>query len=569
MTAPANTFTRHAERLWTLGLALAAVAYVITVVCLTDQRFAANDNLTILDFIRHGYQVPFNGVLYTGLLHFAYEAFPSLPWYALSLYACHALSLFLWLTLLKRVFRPGWVAGILMLALLGCYADFLVLLDFTSTSVMLCMAGICGALVETGAPQPSRWRVFCFGLVFMAGVMVRVDGGTGALAFGLPFAIWVALTRLKSGLFRTENLRLALLTLLFLAPALGNLAGDAAWRQATLTPQQAQYDEFNAPRGEIHRVTNQERYALMRDKPLLGKLHWNQQQMGYFLNWYYLDERVYTTDALETIVQDMPYLSFSLHGFMYTALDQAWPLKPQTLLLLACLPLLLVGVWRAPWPNIVGLAWPGYPLILIAFMLMRFTFLERVSVPYETACGFTGLILAGLMVPMDRRPGRRMELAAVLAVCAAMLVCAWQLGRTAVRQEHHSGALHQALEQKLQTLNQGYAGSIVLIQAGPGLLMESSDPLHIVWPEFKPIDLGWSIYSPRFYEQIGALGIQHGYQLMDAFVDRPGAYLLGTQGWCENLLYFTSAQDKSSIRAVPVTSFGDGTTLCRLEGVKR
>lgn len=595
MTTPTNTLSPGNTRYWTLGLALAAVGYISAVICLADLNFGANDNLTILDFIQHGYPVPYNGIFYTGLLHLAYRAAPSIPWYPVSLYAFHALSLFLWLTLVRRVFNPWWLACFFMLAIFACYAEFLLLMDYTSASVMLCMSTLCAALVECVAPQPSRWRMFGFGLVFMLGVMTRIEGGLGALAFGLPFAIWTLSTRLrpcfdkhqdakpaflpyslllphirpKPDLLRTECIKVVFLAAVFFAPVLGNLALDATWRQVTLTPQEAQYDKFNALRGEILRVTNDERYDIMQDKALLKEIHWDQEEMGYLLNWYFPDERIYTVDALKAIVRDKPYHSFSPNDLIHASLDRASSTEPQNLLLLACLPLLLLGLWRNPWPNVIGLGWLIYSSILVGFMVTRFTFLDRVSFPYEIASSLVSLILAGLMVSMHRGPGRRMELAAGLMAGALLLFPCRQLASESLQIEQHSGAARKVLLAKLQTLNQDYANSVIVIQEGPGLLMEWSNPLHMVWPEFKPINLGWSIFSPRFYEQISALGIQHAYQLVDALVDRPDAYLLGTEGWCQNMLFFSSASDKHSIRVVPKTNFGDGTSLCRLETVKK
>ena len=597
MASLANILIRHKDRFSTFGLVLISVAYVVFGAWSTSPRFGANDNLAILDFLIHGHTVPYCGVLFTGLLHFAYQVLPSVPWYALSLYSLHALSVFLWLVLLRRVFKPWWATIGVMLVFLTYYIQFLALLDYTSTSVMLCMSSLCFAMVEVVQNRAAGWRFALLGVVFTLGVMVRTDGGLGAVAFALPMVVFVVLLRLRERVsqnhtgdggaqahpmgvftallrfriapFKTEALHLAFIALVFFAPVMADMAVDAGYRQLTLTPQEAQYEEFNYFRSQIHRVTNQERYALMRDQPLLKAISWNQKEMGYFLNWYFLDERVYNTEAVRMIAENLPAQPFTLSELGNAFLQRISQQKPVFLLLIFSLPLLLLGSLQKPWPNIIGLSWPVYCLGLIAFMGTRFTFLERVSVPFETAFGFSSLILAAMMIDMQQRFDGRIRMGALLITLGIMLACAAPLAQKSANYAQQNTVFRARLNAKLQQLNDGFSGRVVLVQAGPGLLMESSDPLDITWPSFHPIDLGWSIYSPRYYEQIGALGIQHSYQLVDALIARPDAYLLGTKGWCENLLYFATDSAKRDIQVVAIKTFDDGTGLYRYQETKR
>lgn len=596
MVSQANILIRHKERSWTLGLALASIAYVILGICLTAPRFAANDNLMILDFLIHGYPVPYCGILFTSLLHLAYQALPSVPWYALSLYSLHALSVFIWLKLLRKAFKPWWLALALMAALLIYYIQYLALLDYTSTSIMLCMSSLCYAMVEALGNTLTPWRSAALGLVFMLGMLVRTYGAVGALAFAiptvmvivflrireyaslkpahdahthlLPMAVFASLMRFQWKPIRTEALRLALIAFMFFAPALTDLAVDTAYRQLTLTPQEARYDEFNAYRSRIHSVNNQERFALMRDRPLLQAIHWNQTDMGHFLNWSYLDERVYTTEAVRTIAENLPPQQISLSDVAMNALQSVSKLDPLFLLLIAPLPLLLLSAWRRPWPDIISLSWPMYCLMLIEFMSMHFTFLDRVSLPFEAAFGFSNLILAGLITDTYRPSGDRIHVGALIVVFFIVLMGLSGLTNKLLHYRQSNLTNHARLDSKLQVLNDSYAGSVVLLQAGPGLLMERSNPFDITWPRFQVIDLGWSTYSPRYYQQIGALGIQESHQLLDTLIVHPDSYLLGTKGWCESLLYFATDSAKRNIRVVAVKTFEDGTGLYRYQETK-
>ena len=543
--------------------ALLALAFVAAVALASHPEYITNDNVTIADFAAHGYPVRYAGVFFTGLLHLLYTAFPGPGWFGVALYALDALALALWLTLLGRVFRPWWLAAAFMLAACGFFLRYLVYLDYTTTSVMLCMASLCWTCVDVLERRPGWWRYLAAGAVFALGMWARPHGGWGALAYGLPVASWVAWLALRGQDRRTGSRRLALIVVLFLAPALLNLAADAAWRAATLTPQQAAYDDFNAVRGKLHRLPRASKLALMQDRALLASLHWTPRDLAHLFNWSFLDERIYTPEALRTLLDHAPVPKLTAEDVVRELRPRVAPSNPFFLLMLAPLPLLLAGLTQGARPLGWGLLLPAYGVGLTVFMVLMFSFLFRIEYPFATAFGLTALVVAGLAsMQLAPAPGRWRT--AALGSCVLLAAAS---GAIAVHRTAHNYRLYvqrsRHFEEKLRSLDHDHAGDVILIQSGPGLALEMLSPLATPRLDFQPIQLGWSTFSPRFYQQLGALGVQHAYEMIDAMTVDAHALVLGNPGWCQSLKDFASHPEQ--VQTQDVARFRDGTVLCRLQ----
>lgn len=187
-----------------LGLAVFAVLIVCLTVRVFIPSFIENDDVTIADFAMQGFAVRYLGIFLTSLMHLGYEHFPEIAWYWVILHACHFLSVYLWLSLLSRVFRPCWLAVLAALLFLGFYLVFVVYLDYASTSVMLCCVSLSWAYVDVLERRPGRLRPVLWGLAFVCGMLVRLQGAIGALAFLLPARLWVLLLALRDQPFAPE-----------------------------------------------------------------------------------------------------------------------------------------------------------------------------------------------------------------------------------------------------------------------------------------------------------------------------------------------------------------------------
>lgn len=536
-----------------LALALVSLAYVVITIHVMAPRYIVNDNIINMNFIIGGYPVDYMGVFFTELLHQAYVMQPAVPWYGLSLYALQVVAVYMWLTLIWRAFRPWWLAAVFGLVIFVYYAIFLIELDYTSTSEMLCVSSLVWACLDVLERRPGYLRYLLTGLVFTLGMLARPQGVIGSFACVLPIAIMAAVYCLRERPLRLELPHLALVIAVFFAPAILNLAADTAYRHLTLTPQQAAYEAINVPRGILHALSPERQGEIINDKALLDSVHWSKDDAQDFFHWRFLDERIYTPAALQTLVKGAPYAQHPLAdmaGHMLALLG-GWNLL---IPLLCSLPLFLLAFRAHPWLAGVGLLLPFYCIGLDAFLTVFLTFRDRTEVPFLACCGFQALIMAGYLATHERtdKGWPRMLLLGVAVVTALIgsaqaLPGLWKTGK---RNEIHA----EFAREQIGILNRGYAGSVV-VEKQNALQPEALNPLEPFHYEFHDIDMIWDTFSPYFYQQLQPLGIQHGYQLINALVDNKNAYFLGNGWGAEKVLASYADQSKGAVKKELVYEF--------------
>jgi hypothetical protein len=530
-----------------------AVLFVCVTLKLLTPMYMENDDVTIADYAMQGFAVRYTGIFFTSLLHLGYAHFPNVAWYGVALYTCHFLSVYLWLSLLFRVFRPWWLGVLLALLFLGFYLVFLVYLDYTSTSVMLCCASLTWAYLDV-MERRGGWLYYpLLGLVFTLGMMVRPHGAPGSFIYTLPIGLLAAWVCLREHPPRAELKRLVVVTLLFLAPAALEFAADQVWRVASATPEQAQYDKFNTIRGKLQRISRARKRKIMDSPAILSQVHWTRRDAAFFFNWNFLDERIYTPLTLQTVFDHAPPPAPSADSVLQVLARRMTPYNTVFLLLLGTVPLLL-------WPGrrrshiAAALLLPAYEVLLTTCMCTFFAFNYRVELPFEIGFGFSALLVGGWLAARDTSWDGKSYLAAAMA-------CALLAGVSLVTTLRHQypGYLGQKriaerTQRTIQTLNRDFAGSVLLLEPKNSLPLERLNPLQVFHFDFHMVQLGWSTFSPRFYRQISYLGIDHGYQLVDALATQDHAYMLGSKGWCASLLPYLTAADpaKTHTREVEV-----------------
>ena len=557
---------RHRATLRELGLAVFAVLFVCLSVHLFTPSFIENDDVTIADYAMQGFAVRYMGIFLTGLMHLGYSWRPELAWYGLILYTCHFLSVYLWLSLTFRVFRPWWLGAPCALLFLGFYLVFLVYLDYTSTCVMLCCVSLTWAYLDVMQRRVGWLRYLGLGLVFLLGMMARPQGAPGAILYTLPIGLLAAWVCLREQPWRVELKRLALVAVLFLAPAAIGFVLDQAWRQSSATPQQVQYDRFNDIRGKLHSINRGRKRHIMADKRLLSQVHWTRRDAAFFFNWNFLDERVYTPEVLRTVLDAAPPPRVTAGHVLSILRGRAG--NALFLLSLASWPLLLLFAYRQRLLGGAALLLPLYSVAVTSFMFLTFAFTYRVELPFEVGFGFSSLLLAGALLAREVSLSAMARLRALLV---ALIVAGYGLVQILSHQYHSYQSERLAADraqQMLDTLNRDFAGSVILVEPKAGLPLERLSPLQVVHLDFTPIQLGWSTFSPRFYQQIGRLGIQHGYELVDALITHDKAYLLGSKAWCNNLLPYASVTDPTQVQPVLVERLTPGVSVYRFERQK-
>lgn len=555
------------ERLRTLGAWLVSLGYVCISLWLLQPTYRISDDAGILLYSMEGFPIDYAGVAFTSLLHLAYSAAPDVPWYGLTLYAMNVLGVAIWLSLLWRAINPGWLAAIFSAVFLLCYLDFLVHLNYTDTSILLCMAALARACLDVMEKREERGRYLLSGIAFMLGTLARPQGALGSLAYILPMAVLALVYVLQEAPSKSVVLRrMALSALFFLIPSAVNQLYEVSYRHYNLTPVEARYESFNRLRGALDDMYWTRRRKLVKDASLLGSVGWSEKDAAVFFDWKFLDERVYTPDALETLVAHAP-TDVSYPEIRDTVAGRFAFLWKDPLLLCSLPFFLLIGI-RQRSLGALGVLLPVYCLTLTTFMYLYFNFLYRLEFPYTLSAGLAGLVAAAWLSQRIQVPERAYLAAALLAaILGAWAVCTLlppvleEPGATVLRVQHEA--------EKTAELDQDFKGAVILGQTNVGISLQFGDPLKVEHMDFQPIILGWNIFSPEFYREIAPLGISHGYELMGALVDRPDAYVLGTEAWCRDMLDVNKDTAGRAIGIVPVRRFEDGTSLFKLVSAKK
>jgi hypothetical protein len=547
-----------------LGLALASIAYVYISVWLISPSYMVNDNIQIMDYAIHGFPIDYVGVLFTNLLHIAYTASPDVPWYGLSLYALHILSIFLWLCMLWRVFHPRWLAATLSVIFLGFYLTFIIYLDYTSTSVMLCLASLTWAFLDIMEHRPGQLRFLGPGLVFMLGMLARPQAALGAIVYVAPLALLAALWRLRSSELKTEARRLALVALVFFAPAAVNLLGDTGYRHYNMTPQQAGFDAFNKVRGRLQGLPREREFSVINDAPLLRSINWSPDNARDFFNWRFLDERTFNTAALQTILDKMPPPQNPFKQIARGLVTRLSP-GPNQLLLLCCLPFFLMALRRRRWLGSTGLLLPFYGIFIGTLMSVYVAFRERTEMPFMVGFGLACLILGGALAETERQEADDHHTLLMVAACTFGFVGIY-LSLTALKSDHAATSRRAYMTGNMvQALNQDFAGSVVMLEPDGGLQLENLSPLEVTPLRFDAIGLGWNTFSPRFYQEIAPLGIDHGYQLLETLINNKNAYVLGNPWWAAVTLNEVANRPTRDLKPVMVREFSRSDSLFRYQ----
>lgn len=549
-----------------LLLAVLSAAFVLFNLWILHVHYTINDDTAILANAMGGYPVRYMGILLTSLLHTAYNAFPGVAWLGVALYALLTLSLYLWLSLVWRVFKSRLPAAMGTLLVLGYYLLFLASLDYTSVSVMLCMASITWACMEMLEARRGYGRLIWSGIVFMLGMLVRPQGAPGALAYALPLLFITALAVMQQQpSWNGGGRRLALAALVFLVPALGNYVVDGVWRQATLTPQQEQYDAFNSVRGRLHRISRERKQRIIGNPVLLASVHWTRHDADYFFNWKFLDERTYTPEVLQTLFDNAPPPKLSLDTLGDVFIQRLPPYSLIFPVVLASLAFFLPLLAKRRWMGLVGSLIPVYCVCLTVFMYVFFAFTYRVELPFVLGLGFGSLLIGGFLAFSSAASGdARRTFLAGLGFAVAITAMGFSVYGVLRGQEAVSNHA-QTIEHRLQLLNANYAGDVLLVEPN-SMRLEALSPLKPLELQFQTIDLGWNTFSPRFYHAIGMLGAEHGYQVMDALIDNPHGYLLATRDWCEAMLVYVKSRPTEAVEIQKVMPVTGSLGLYRLVG---
>jgi len=547
-----------------LGLAAVSIAYVALVIAFCPIRFTDNDCVLLRDYAMNGLHVQFLGLLFTDLLHVLYVHVPSVPWFGAALYACHVLCIYVWLSLISKAFKASWLAWLYAALFLVYYLLFLISLDYTSTGVMLCTTGLMLAFTSMMDGKKDYRLYLLFGLLFVLGTWVRPQVALGTLAFMFPVGLYAAWCTYAASPRIDEIKRIAVIGMLFLAPSALNTGYEYFYRAELQPVAEKQFYAFNAARGYLTKLNMPRKRALIHNHKVLKSIHWKVAYIRSFYGWDFLDERIYNTDTLGTLVAHADPRPLASGPLLHETFVRPFlKIESYFLLLLSSIALFLLVPRRPLALRIIGAAIPFYCMLVFALMKAEFLFPVRVASPFATALGFAALLIAARDFQRAEvaSPVRRyvpLLISAGLCIAGAALYLA-----AAPHMDFRKRRSDLPVVQKIDVLNGSYQDDIVLVQPHHGLQLERLNPLREPDIRFRQLRLGWNTFSPGFYQQVSGLGVSHGYEIMDAMVDNPHALMLGRPDWCRAQLAHTT--QSAGISVVPMQHFLDGTALCSLQ----
>ena len=519
--------SRVGQRRWR-GPALSAclvVGVVLAGMFLWPRRFIANDDPGLVELLRAGYPAPFLSLPLSRLLNALYRVAPGLPWYGLWLYALPGAALACAISAVAAASDAAgglsrWARGALIALAALATLQLITEITFTVSAIAAAGAALAALVAEVARADageaPRRVRLMLIGLVLAAGVATRLSAGMAVVAVLAPLVAWSVWRGWRRRRPMDRRAALALAAPLVLLGALTPVA------HLTMSPEAARYLAFNRVRGQMHSWPAFIRID-QRAPEVLARAHWTRAQSYWFQRWMFFDERDFSIERLEALLatggKPRPFpthiVKRKLAGQMKPGMAGSWVVAGAAVAL-ALLVLGRVSVGAA----LVALGEVPWLVGLILLALARARFPERIGLPMVevAAVGSAVALASGIRRARAKISSARLAVAGVLGLCAVVLVA-----RPVVSLVRHQGLPHSSpvlreIDQRIAELN----GHVVVYDGAAS----NRDPLALSPRAYPAIELGWPTFSPLFYRNLRALGVEHGYQLLPALVDNPHAYVL-------------------------------------------
>ncbi|MDM8562530.1 hypothetical protein QUF54_04170 [Candidatus Marithioploca araucensis] len=265
------------------------VAYLLLVL---PRTYGVNDNVGILFDAKGGFVSSESiSFFYMKLLHLLYQMSNDIPWYGLTLYFVHILSLFIFIRSLIRIrnFEAFFIP--FLIVYLYFYSFFITQVDYTSTSIMVGANSLFAFLILLSNGKVSIFSVLGLGLLFSLSFLIRMPGANAVLVYGLPIIGLFLIGKYQKKMYLTSFA-------IFLIPFLLLFVGDNLARTYLTSPEYQQYREFNILRGKLHGFPILE--ANQKNERILAENHWTKTDYVRFANWNFFDERFISSICIKT-----------------------------------------------------------------------------------------------------------------------------------------------------------------------------------------------------------------------------------------------------------------------------
>jgi Glycosyltransferase family 87 len=462
----------------------------------------------------------FMNTLLGWLLRGGYSLFPNVEWYALLLYGLIALSI----AAVTYVSMQKPTTVHIAVVFLGLYfaSRSLIVLSWTETALLAVGAGLILAIC---APV-SRGPAILAGLLIGIGFMVRMES-LGAVLAIIP-VLWIVRERWRHFGF------IAFVAAGAILPA--HIYDRAHY---TTNSEWDEWSDFEEYRRNLHGTPK----VTMDDDmdAILASIDWSRNDLDVFLNWYYADENVYTTESIKSLHEARR----SSTAEPIENLGEVTERHKGSFAVIA-LTLVLAGASRW-WIAAASAAW-----LLGLFTSMEILYRSRARV--EMAMILTVALILVLLLHDRIWPLRRLfSLGILLALTALTLPHLVELRSAAsdARARHAS---------EMITLEQ-FDRRAVYIQVGSGLTLHGVSPFDDEEPPVTLVLTGWAVRSPHFALHLRQAGIDDLY--LDP-IQRAGIFLLGSGPKVANVVAFVEEHRNKVVAMEPVLNMGNGLWVWEL-----
>ena len=345
------------------------------------------------------------------VLQVLYNVVPALPWYGLLLYSFHVAA---FATLLYLIFTHPrlrlWIHLPALAAVTGVYVLYTWMdLQFTSVTMLLATAAMMLYLLKAYRPETSVWTIVLAAFMLGSASILRWTAWAGVVGLSLPLLAFTVT--------RVPWRRQVLFAGVALAITLGAggfqslyYAGDEEWTA---------WNEFNDVRGDLHTTSRLD--SAGRDRALLAEIGWERNDFEMFRTWFYMDEELFSTEALDTIMANTELTTGTdISRSIDPLFDSRWPQTRLVLMATLFIAGIVVASRRERWMLTAGVAWT---VAISAFTIVFIRFPERVAVPVLAFAAIMLLLIPGSQDPP--RPGsrvsKRISLAAMLLLVAVSI----------------------------------------------------------------------------------------------------------------------------------------------------
>jgi hypothetical protein len=533
-----------------------AVLFITYLIFIFPRTYRVNDNIGILFNAEHGFLSEFVSYFYMKLLYHLYQMGNEIPWYGLTLYSIHVLSLFIFIKSLAKIKNFETFLIPFLIIYLYFYISFITQLDYTSTSIMIGANSLFAFLIYLNNKEVSILYVLGLGVLFSFSFMVRIYGTFAVLVYVLPII----------GLFFVYKYKQKQYFAIFFIPFLLLSMGENVARTYFTSPEYQQYHEFNRLRGKLHGLpilsANQNNYKILKEN------NWTKNDYERFYNWMFFDERKYNTRTLSNIfkysvlkeenkIQKYLNLYFYKLNELLNKYDYKWYVY---FLLLVFILVIYEFSWFA---LVITCCYLLYVISGSVYLDIFYRFPPRIGYPIFLMVTSFVILLIFSLLPQKSSAKNTNHNIFVTTFTLGIFLLLLNININVF----HKFSTNLPFKLSINRLQSSlYQGKIFYVQPVEGLRLEKMDPLTRYHFNFELIVTATNFFSPFFYKQLEKLGVKEGYNMIPAMINNPNAFVIVKKNstFMKLLLNYIEENHQIKCKAIAVDRLANGSIVYKL-----